>query len=74
MKAARKPRLAVVIGTARPTLAARLATRAYHPVYRPGEVNRCPGCGQSQWWVGRSTAECAFCAAVVPISADGGER
>lgn len=60
-----------VVRTAPPTLAARLATRAYHPVYRPGEVNRCPGCGHSHWWVGRSNAECAFCAAIVPIAPDG---
>ena len=26
------------------------------PTYRPGEANRCPGCGHSNWLVGRSTA------------------
>lgn len=42
----------------------------YHILYRPDEQNRCPGCGQSQWIVGRVTAECAFCATAIAI-ADG---
>jgi hypothetical protein len=29
--------------------------------YHEGEVNHCPGCGRSQWHVGRTLAECAFC-------------
>lgn len=55
------------------TLADRLAARAYRPTYRPGDVNRCPGCGQSQWFVGRTNAECAFCEAILPIANDGRE-
>ncbi len=36
-------------------------------VYRAGQRNRCPGCGRSQWIVGRLLAECAFCAAALPL-------
>jgi hypothetical protein len=43
----------------------------YRAVYRLDEVNHCPGCGQSQWLVGRLIAECAFCHAAVPITAGG---
>lgn len=47
------------------------AHRGYHVVYRPHEVNRCPGCGRSHWIVGRLLAECGFCATALPL-ADGG--
>lgn len=43
------------------------AERGYSIVYHEGEPNRCPGCGQSQWIVGRSSAECAFCATALPL-------
>lgn len=36
--------------------------------YRPNEANHCPGCGRSQWIIGRSTAECAFCATALPLA------
>jgi hypothetical protein len=35
--------------------------------YRLGEVVRCPGCANTHWLVGRSTAECAFCATALPL-------
>jgi uncharacterized protein (DUF983 family) len=41
------------------------------PVYHPGEVNRCPGCGRSHWYVGRQSAECGFCGTAIGL-ADGG--
>lgn len=41
--------------------------RGYHAVYRGEEVNHCPGCGRSQWIVGRVSAECAFCATALPL-------
>ncbi|MBD3772100.1 MAG: hypothetical protein IE921_00790 [Rhodobacteraceae bacterium] len=50
------------------------AARGYGVAYRPGETNRCPGCGRQHWHVGRATAECAFCATALPIVGDGGER
>jgi hypothetical protein len=26
-----------------------------------GSHTHCPGCHRSNWWVGRKSAECAFC-------------
>lgn len=46
----------------------RLAASGYHFAYRPDEANHCPGCGHSQWIVGRSTAECAFCGTALPLT------
>lgn len=43
----------------------------YRMHYREGEVNHCPGCSQTQWIVGRLTAECAFCATAIPVRAAG---
>ncbi len=42
--------------------------RGYHAVYREHEVNHCPGCGRTQWLVGRVSAECAFCATALPLA------
>jgi hypothetical protein len=42
--------------------------RGYAIVYRPGGANYCPGCGHSHWYVGRSSAECAFCAVALPFA------
>ena len=42
--------------------------RGFHAIYRSGEVNRCPGCGRTHWYVGRLLAECGFCAAAVPLA------
>ena len=38
------------------------AQRGYHIFYRDRETNHCPGCGRTQWYIGRMMAECAFCA------------
>ncbi|UZK66851.1 hypothetical protein [Sphingomonas sp. M1-B02] len=43
----------------------------YRASYRPQEVNHCPSCGNSQWMIGRMTAECAFCATALPLVAGG---
>lgn len=43
----------------------------YRVAFRDGEINHCPGCSKTQWIVGRLTAECAFCATAIPISAAG---
>jgi hypothetical protein len=45
-----------------------LAARGYQVLFRPNESNRCPGCGRSQWFVGRQTAECVFCATALPLA------
>ena len=44
------------------------AARGYHVVYREQEVNHCPGCGRSNWHVGRAVAECAFCSTACLIA------
>lgn len=38
----------------------------YKPVYCGAET-KCPGCGRSHWHVGRTLAECAFCATAMPM-------
>lgn len=50
-----------------------LSHHGYLPVYHEGEVNRCPGCWRSQWLIGRSTAECAFCGTALPLENTGWE-
>ena len=44
-----------------------LAERGYTPIYREHAVNHCPGCGRTHWYVGRTSAECAFCATALPL-------
>jgi hypothetical protein len=41
--------------------------RGYHVVYRRHETNFCPGCGRAHWYLGRLSAECAFCATALPF-------
>lgn len=36
--------------------------------YFPGSINRCPGCAGTQWFVGRETAQCAFCETALPLA------
>lgn len=47
------------------------ALRGYQSLYRPDEINHCPGCGAAQWIIGRMVAECAFCSTAVPLVAGG---
>lgn len=44
------------------------AKRGYHAVYRENQVNHCPGCGRTHWFVGRTLAECGFCATALPLA------
>lgn len=53
--------------------AAHFRHHGYLPVYHMGELNRCPGCLRSQWFIGRSTAECAFCGTALPLEHTGFE-
>ena len=50
------------------SFAAGLAKRGHHIVYRTNASNHCPGCGRSQWYIGRSSAECGFCGTAVPLA------
>lgn len=36
--------------------------------YRGDGTDRCPNCDRSQWIIGRSTAECAFCSTAIPLA------
>jgi len=58
----------LVYERASPSFAAALAKRGHHIVYRANEANHCPGCGRSQWYVGRVSAECGFCGTAVPLA------
>ena len=49
-------------------LAHALLRRGYTVTYRPEEVNYCPGCGRSHWYVGRLSAECGFCGTAIPLT------
>ena len=50
------------------TFAASLPHRGHHIVYRANAANHCPGCGHSNWFIGRVSAECGFCATAVPLA------
>lgn len=50
------------------TLGRNPGERGYAPVYRQGASNFCPGCGRSHWYVGRSSAQCAFCETAIPFA------
>ena len=43
------------------------SARGYHAVYRENEANHCPGCGRTHWYLGRLSAECAFCGTALPL-------
>lgn len=58
----------LVYERAAPSFAAGLAKRGHHIVYRANESNHCPGCGRSQWYIGRVSAECGFCGTAVPLA------
>ena len=45
-----------------------LARRGHHIVDRSNALNHCPGCGRSQWYVGRISAECGYCATAIPLA------
>ena len=58
----------LVYERAAPSFAAGLAKRGHHIVYRANVSNHCPGCGRSQWYIGRVSAECGFCGTAVPLA------
>jgi uncharacterized protein (DUF983 family) len=47
------------------------ANRGFLPLYHMGEVNRCPGCGRTHWYVGRLSAECGFCGTALALAETG---
>jgi hypothetical protein len=44
------------------------AARGYHAVYRENQINHCPGCSRTHWYVGRVSAECGFCQTALPLA------
>ncbi len=50
-------------------LAAVLGKGGHVRVYRRERDNLCPGCGGSNWIIGRTTAECGFCETALPLAA-----
>ena len=58
----------LVFERAAPSFAPNLSQRGHHIVYRTNESNHCPGCGRSQWIIGRISAECGFCGTAVPLA------
>jgi uncharacterized protein (DUF983 family) len=47
------------------------ALRGFQILYRPGEVNHCPACGRTHWYVGRLSAECGFCGTALALADTG---
>lgn len=47
-----------------------LSSRGYLVLFRPDEQNHCPGCGHSQWYVGRISAECSICGTALPLATE----
>ena len=45
--------------------------RGFQPLYHQGEVNRCPSCGRTHWYVGRLSAECGFCGTALALAGAG---
>ncbi|MGD9810364.1 MAG: PilZ domain-containing protein [Sphingobium sp.] len=47
-----------------------LSARGYVVLFRPDRPNHCPGCGHSQWFVGRISAECGICGTALPLASE----
>lgn len=52
----------------RKTFQLDLSSRGYQVLFWRDQINHCPGCGRSQWHVGRITAECSYCGTALSIS------
>ena len=55
-------------GKSRP---ANPALRGLHALYRKDEVNHCPACGRTHWFIGRLSAECGFCGTAMVLAETG---
>ena len=52
-----------------PVVGSIVTRRGFAQVYRTDATNNCPVCGHTQWHIGRSTAECAYCETALPLAA-----
>ncbi len=43
------------------------SSRGYSMLYRGADTS-CPGCGRTNWIIGRFSAECGFCATALPLA------
>jgi hypothetical protein len=50
------------------SFALNLSARGYQVLFWRDAVNHCPGCGHSQWHVGRVTAECGYCGTALSLA------
>jgi hypothetical protein len=57
-----------IIGAQDESFAHDPAGRGYCVMYRENQVNHCPGCGRTHWYVGRISAECGFCSTALPLA------
>lgn len=64
-------RTASILEMPRPKWRHEPAMRGLHAVYHRDEVNHCPGCGRTHWYVGRLTAECGFCGTALALTETG---
>lgn len=46
----------------------RSAQPGFVLTYHRGSANHCPACTKSNWLIGRTTAECAFCGTALPLA------
>jgi hypothetical protein len=61
--------LASTVPSPKKTYQLDLSSRGYQVLFWRDQVNHCPGCGKTQWHVGRLTAECGFCGTALAIDA-----
>jgi hypothetical protein len=45
----------------------RRADLGFRLLYHRDAVNHCPGCSRTHWYIGRFSAECAFCGTALPL-------
>ncbi|WJY18695.1 hypothetical protein QQS45_00120 [Alteriqipengyuania flavescens] len=48
--------------------AALIGQRGYVVLFHRAGENHCPSCGKSNWIIGRTSAECAFCDLAIPLA------
>lgn len=44
-----------------------LASTQQTLTYKLGTLTHCPGCDGTQWLIGRTTAQCAYCDTAMPL-------